>query len=151
MVNWEQFEERQRGIFRQEQGMAEANRQMFDFPAQVPTELLSKPMNPTDSFDGIITRDITTANIPESQAKEVSFLLTSAVALNESRELFGIKDNKEADKWLLATITNIKASAMSRTAVSKGIKGWLGELFVTMKRTGDMTTKFEQEKKGLLK
>jgi len=152
MVDWGEFDRKQREIYSQEQTLFDMRKAMFDFPASDPTALLQKPMNPTDSFDGIITRDTTTSNINPQEAKDVAFLLTCAVALNECRELFDIKKDPEADKWIKATVTNIKASASSRTAVSKGLKGWLGELFVTLKRRGEITAEFiKSGKKGLLK
>lgn len=152
MVNWSEFDEKQRKIHEEQQTLFDVRKGLFDFPATDPTKLLEKPMNPVNDFDGIINRDTTTSNLQNPQtAKDISFLLTSAVALNEAREVFGIKDDPEADKWIKATITNIKASASSRTAVSKGIKGWLGELFVTLKRRGEITAEFTKGKTGLLK
>jgi hypothetical protein len=151
MVDWDKFDERQREIFQEEQAIGDMKRSLFEFPASDPTQLLQKPMNPTDTFGGIISRDITTSNFNPAEAKDVSILLTSAVVLNEARELFDIKNDKDADKWLKATVTNIKASIHSKSAVSKGFGGWLGELFVTLKRKGEIATQFVKQKGGVLK
>jgi len=150
MVDWREFDQRQREIFQQQQTVGDMRNTMFDFPASDPTQLLQKPMDPTDDFGGLITRDTTTANFPEKEAREISFLLTSAVALDGARELFEIDKYPEADKWLVATIRCIKASSASRSAVSKGVKGWLGELFVTLKRKGEIAASFVKEKRGIL-
>jgi hypothetical protein len=171
MVNWKEFDERQREIFQQTSMMDEARKSLFDFPAGDPTSLLQKPMNPSDEFDGIITKDITTANLQGQELVNVSILLTSAVALNESGKLFlsyekmseeklkamsieelsNYQDTVQAKKWLDATVTLIRASASSKTAVSKANKGWLGELFVTLKRTGEISAQFMKQKGGMFK
>lgn len=182
MVNWNEFEQRQREIFAQESMMADARKSLFDFPAGDPTALLQKPMNPADEFDHIITKDVTTANLDGKELTDVSILLTSAVALNEAGKLFlsatkpeakdfTIGEGKEADldvssyanalsdyedtqsakRWLDATVTLIRASASSKTAVSKSKKGWLGELFVTLKRTGEISAQFQKVKGGMFK
>jgi len=179
MVDWKEFEARQQDIYDQQTVIGDVRKSLFDFPSGDATKLLEKPMNPVDSFDGIITRDVTTANITsEQQARDISFLLTSAVALNESGKLFlntnkeqlkevedlasmtdeqldkynlflqDYEDSVQAKKWLDATVTNIRASANSLTATSKGIKGWLGELFVTLKRRGEIQAQFIPAKKG---
>jgi len=150
VVNWKQFDERQREAFAEQSAVDDMKKAMFDFPAGDPTSLLQKPMNPTDDFGGMITRDITTANLSEVESGILSTLLTSAIALNEARTTFDIIGDKEADKYMRATITCIKASAMSICATSKGKKGWLGELFVTLKRTGEISTAFVKQKAGLL-
>lgn len=151
MVDWNRFDQRQREINEEQQAIGDMRRSLFDFPAGDPTALLQKPMNPTNDFNGILTRDITTANLSKEEAKTVHFLLTSAIALDKSRKLFGIDDDEDADKWIDATIECIKASAMSITATSKGVDGWLGELFVTLKRKGEISAQFIKQKTGLLK
>lgn len=181
MVNWDEFDKRQKEIFEQQTMLTDVRRQMFDFPASDPTALLQKPMNPSDEFDGIITKDITTANFSDKEVSDVATLLTSAVALNEAGKLFLItdktkiktkeeislmtneeraeyddflidyNDSLEAKKWLDATVILIRASASSKSAVSKAKKGWLGELFVTLKRTGEISAQFQKTKGGMFK
>lgn len=162
MVNWQDFDNRQKQIAEEQQTMFDVRKSLFDFPAGDTTELLQKPMNPVETFDQIITRDDTTGNILNAKdARDVEVLLTSAVALNESRKLFldigktkeeiakmtpeellDHKDTMLADKWLAATVQLVKASAKARSAVSKSYKGWLGELFITLKRKGEISAEF---------
>lgn len=182
MVNWKEFENRQREIFAQDQlagDMRYGLRSMFDFPAGDPTGLLEKPMKPSDEFDGLITKDVTTANLSEGrESTDVSILITSGVAINEAGKLFlntvkpdknnfttdgkfneeaykeaviDYEDSVKAQKWIMATVRLIKASVSSKTAVSKAKKGWLGELFVTLKRTGEMSAQFIKQKGGIFK
>ena len=88
-MDWNAFDTRQRAIAEEQQTMFDVRKSLFDFPAGDTTELLQKPMNPVETFGGIITRDDTTGNIiTEKDARDCEIFLTSAVAINEARALF---------------------------------------------------------------